>query len=137
MKRIRYRTRRQAFRGMCVLKFCWATNMIPNVICGHWESSYTFCCVDTLPSTPTPRTFSLKRLVILSLLLFFVFLFISDFWYQIIDCCYDFDDPAWDVVSEVAKDLVKKLIVKDPSQRLTAKACFEHEWWKKQTGKSD
>jgi len=43
---------------------------------------------------------------------------------------YDFDDPAWEEVSEEPKEIIKKLLVKDPSQRLTARQLSEHPWVK-------
>jgi len=47
---------------------------------------------------------------------------------KIIDCQYDFDDQAWDEVSDQAKDLISHLLVKDPKKRFTATQCLEHEW---------
>ena len=40
---------------------------------------------------------------------------------------FDFDDDPWDQVSNDAKDLIKKLIVK-PSKRLTAAEALKHRW---------
>ncbi len=34
----------------------------------------------------------------------------------------------WDNVSPEAKDLIKKLLVVDPAQRLSAKEALRHEW---------
>jgi len=41
---------------------------------------------------------------------------------------YDFDDPAWENVSDSAKDLITKLLVKDPKERLSAEQCLKHPW---------
>jgi serine/threonine protein kinase len=41
---------------------------------------------------------------------------------------YSFDDPAWKVVSKEAKDLVSKLLVVDPSRRLSARDALSHPW---------
>jgi serine/threonine protein kinase len=49
---------------------------------------------------------------------------------RIIDVKYDFDDPAWDDVSEAPKEIIRKLLVKDPAQRLTASQLAEHPWVK-------
>jgi len=49
---------------------------------------------------------------------------------KIIECKYDFDDQAWDEVSDQAKDLIRHLLVKDPKQRFTATQCLQHEWIK-------
>lgn len=39
-----------------------------------------------------------------------------------------FPSPHWDRVSSEATDLIKKLIVVDPSKRITAAACLKHPW---------
>lgn len=39
-----------------------------------------------------------------------------------------FDDPVWNAISPLAKDLVSKLLVADPGQRLSAQAALEHPW---------
>ena len=41
---------------------------------------------------------------------------------------YDFEDDAFDPISETAKDFICKLLVKNQRKRLTAAACLEHEW---------
>ncbi|WIA20191.1 hypothetical protein OEZ85_006039 [Tetradesmus obliquus] len=41
---------------------------------------------------------------------------------------YSFDDPVWDVISHSAKDLISKLLIVHPNQRLTATQCLEHPW---------
>jgi len=43
---------------------------------------------------------------------------------------YEFHSPYWDNISGQAKDLIKKLLVVNPKQRLTAKQALEHEWFK-------
>jgi calcium-dependent protein kinase len=40
----------------------------------------------------------------------------------------DPDEEIWSVVSADAKDLIRKLIVKDPSKRLTAADAMQHKW---------
>jgi len=47
---------------------------------------------------------------------------------RILKCDYEFMSPWWDEVSVNAKDLVSKLIVKDPKKRLTAKQALQHPW---------
>ena len=42
---------------------------------------------------------------------------------------YIFDSPFWDTISESAKDVVKKMLVLDPSQRATASELLQHEWF--------
>jgi len=42
---------------------------------------------------------------------------------------YDFRDPAWDFVSEKAKDLVEDMMKLDPMKRLTAEAALKHPWF--------
>mmetsp|Transcript_3807 Transcript_3807/g.9108 ORF Transcript_3807/g.9108 Transcript_3807/m.9108 type:complete len:522 (+) Transcript_3807:78-1643(+) len=41
---------------------------------------------------------------------------------------YTFPSPYWDEVSDGAKDIVSKVLVVDPSKRLTAQQCLEHQW---------
>eukprot|EP01128_Nolandella_sp_AFSM9_P012850 TRINITY_DN9689_c0_g1_i1.p1 TRINITY_DN9689_c0_g1~~TRINITY_DN9689_c0_g1_i1.p1 ORF type:complete len:382 (+),score=129.78 TRINITY_DN9689_c0_g1_i1:58-1146(+) len=48
---------------------------------------------------------------------------------------YDFDDECWDDVSDLAKDFIQHLLVKDPNKRFTAEQALEHEWL--QGGASD
>ena len=43
---------------------------------------------------------------------------------------YEFHSPYWDNISVEAKDLIKKLLVVNPQQRLTASQAMEHEWFK-------
>jgi serine/threonine protein kinase len=42
----------------------------------------------------------------------------------------EFDDQHWKVLSPAAKDLVSKMIVVDPLQRLTAREVLAHEWFR-------
>lgn len=41
---------------------------------------------------------------------------------------YDFPPEYWNHISESAKNFIKKLLVVDPSTRLTAKKALEHPW---------
>ena len=43
---------------------------------------------------------------------------------------FEFPSPYWDDVSELAKDLVKKLLVVNPAQRLDADGIMSHPWIK-------
>jgi len=49
---------------------------------------------------------------------------------KIMDVKYDFDDSVWDDISDSAKDLIRNLLVKEPSKRFTAKQCLRHPWVK-------
>jgi len=49
---------------------------------------------------------------------------------RIMNCDYDFDDECWDDVSDIAKDFIQKLLVKEPDQRLTAEGAIAHPWLK-------
>jgi len=42
-----------------------------------------------------------------------------------------FDLPCWDDVSDMAKDLITKLLVKDPKRRLSLNSAMEHPWFSK------
>lgn len=39
---------------------------------------------------------------------------------------------AWEKVSPLAKDLIKKLLVKDPKKRMSPKQALKHPWFEKQ-----
>lgn len=41
---------------------------------------------------------------------------------------YDADDPVWDTISAEAKDLIARLLVVRPAQRLTADQALAHPW---------
>lgn len=47
---------------------------------------------------------------------------------RILRCQFDFPSPWWDDISRNAIDLVRKLIVFDPSQRLSASEALQHPW---------
>ena len=41
---------------------------------------------------------------------------------------YDFEDEAFDNISEEAKDFIRKLLVKFQNKRLNAFDCLQHRW---------
>lgn len=41
---------------------------------------------------------------------------------------YDFPAPYWDVISDGARDLVERLLVVEPTQRMTAAEGLDHTW---------
>jgi serine/threonine protein kinase len=41
---------------------------------------------------------------------------------------WDFDDPAWDDISDLGKDFICRLMVKDKRQRMTASEALAHPW---------
>ena len=43
---------------------------------------------------------------------------------------YTFPSPFWDNISVAAKDLVCRMLIVDPRQRLTAEQCMSHPWIK-------
>jgi len=45
---------------------------------------------------------------------------------KIIHANYHFPDPEWSLVSDIAKNFIKSLLVLDPKKRLTAEECLEH-----------
>lgn len=45
-----------------------------------------------------------------------------------------FHSPYWDDISKSAKDLIRKLLVVEPSKRLTAKQALKHPWFKDRIG---
>ncbi|KAJ8676098.1 hypothetical protein QAD02_011884 [Eretmocerus hayati] len=46
-------------------------------------------------------------------------------------CKLDFPDDLFEDVSEDAQDLIRKLVVKNPSERLSAIECLQHPWLSK------
>jgi len=60
---------------------------------------------------------------------------LQDVFEQIMKADFDFPDPYWTDVSPGAKDLIRKLLVVEPTDRLSAKQCLEHPWIK--SGGSD
>ncbi|RZC42172.1 myosin light chain kinase, smooth muscle-like, partial [Asbolus verrucosus] len=46
---------------------------------------------------------------------------------------YDFDDEAFQEISENAKDFIRKLLNKDINKRMSAEECLHHEWLKRRT----
>ena len=44
------------------------------------------------------------------------------------DAQYDFEDSAWDDVSDMAKELIMKLIVDDPQERMTLDDFLASDW---------
>ncbi|XP_073147642.1 calcium-dependent protein kinase 29 [Henckelia pumila] len=49
----------------------------------------------------------------------------------------DFDSSPWPSISNAAKDLLKKLLTKDPKKRITAAEALEHPWLQKDGEASD
>ena len=47
---------------------------------------------------------------------------------QILSADVQFRSSVWKTISNEAKDLIKKLIVKDPSKRLTIHQALQHPW---------
>lgn len=47
---------------------------------------------------------------------------------KIMACQYDFNDKRWLPISESAKDLIGKLLVRDPEQRPSAQQILMHPW---------
>ncbi|XP_014469938.1 PREDICTED: serine/threonine-protein kinase 17A-like isoform X2 [Dinoponera quadriceps] len=46
-------------------------------------------------------------------------------------CRLDFPDDLFEDVSEEARDIMRKLMVKDPNERLTVTECLQHPWFSK------
>lgn len=47
---------------------------------------------------------------------------------QILKAEYDFPEDYWKDISSDAKDFIRKLLVVDPSQRMTGKSALAHKW---------
>ena len=48
---------------------------------------------------------------------------------------FNFDHAAWTKISDSAKDLIKKLLVRDVSKRLTSEQAYQHPWIQQQIDK--
>jgi len=49
---------------------------------------------------------------------------------RIIKCQYEFDEDYWKDITLSAKDVVSKMLVIEPKNRLTASQCLDHPWVK-------
>jgi len=49
---------------------------------------------------------------------------------KVINVDYDLEDECWDDVGEHAKDFIRKLLLKDPRERMTAKQAMDHAWFR-------
>ncbi|KAG7203548.1 hypothetical protein KM043_013598 [Ampulex compressa] len=43
-------------------------------------------------------------------------------------CQYQFDNEYFSTVSEIAKDFIRSLLIKDPAERGSAESCLKHPW---------
>ncbi|XP_021352030.1 titin-like isoform X3 [Mizuhopecten yessoensis] len=50
-------------------------------------------------------------------------------------CDWEFDDEGFELVSKEAKDFISKLLLLEPSERLTLEECMEHAWVKNATNR--
>lgn len=56
---------------------------------------------------------------------------------KILKAQYDFPSPDWDTISPEAKDFVSKILVLDPSKRMTSEECLKHPWIVQNTAASE
>lgn len=47
---------------------------------------------------------------------------------NVLRATYDFNDDSFDPISDLAKDFIAKLLVKDPGERLRPSECLKHPW---------
>ncbi|XP_070192144.1 calcium/calmodulin-dependent protein kinase type 1-like [Littorina saxatilis] len=52
----------------------------------------------------------------------------AELFKQILRAEYEFDSPYWDEISDSAKDFIRHLMCKDPSQRFSCKEAITHPW---------
>ncbi|XP_060079443.1 obscurin-like [Ylistrum balloti] len=50
-------------------------------------------------------------------------------------CDWEFDDEGFELVSKEAKDFINKLLVLEPSERLSLEECMDHAWIKNATNR--
>lgn len=55
----------------------------------------------------------------------------SETYSNIIRVDYDFEDEVFERISDTAKDFIRQLLIKNPTNRPSAQQCLEHEWLKK------
>jgi serine/threonine protein kinase len=48
---------------------------------------------------------------------------------KVINVDYDLEDECWDDVSDLAKEFIQGLLVKDPKERMTAEEAKKHPWF--------
>jgi len=51
-----------------------------------------------------------------------------DLWKQIIKVNYEFHPDVWDEIPPEPKDFIRRTLVKEPSQRPTARELINHTW---------
>lgn len=56
---------------------------------------------------------------------------------QILNAKFAFYSPYWDNINDISLDLISKLLVVDPSKRLTVEQAMNHEWFKEKIQDSD
>lgn len=39
-----------------------------------------------------------------------------------------FARPVWNIISDEAKDLIRKMLIVDPAKRWSASECLKHPW---------
>ncbi|GFS38609.1 hypothetical protein NPIL_572631 [Nephila pilipes] len=49
---------------------------------------------------------------------------------NIMECKYEFCSPEWDDITELPKDLIRKLLILDPKKRITATQALHHDFFK-------
>ena len=42
---------------------------------------------------------------------------------------FSMDGPEWESISDEAKDLIRKMLIYNPDERISAKKCLEHPWF--------
>ena len=52
----------------------------------------------------------------------------SDLYAMILQGSYKYDDPAWQMVTDSAKDLVTRCLTVDPSKRISPIEALDHPW---------
>lgn len=55
---------------------------------------------------------------------------IKDTFAAILEKNLEFPDEIWKDVSSDCKDLIKQLLIKDPTKRITIKEALNHPWFK-------
>jgi len=60
----------------------------------------------------------------------------ADVYRLIIEVKYEFLEPEWNDISDAAKNFIKQILVKNPSDRPSASELLDHAWLKEASGKN-
>jgi len=113
-------------------KLLRSDDQIMRTVCGTWA----YCAPEVIkrkPYTPLVDNWTLGVLMFTLLVGYHPFDIYGDLpepklLRRVVNVQYDFEDSAWDDVSDMAKELIMKLIVDDPQERMTLDDFLASDW---------